>query len=174
MFAARLTDMHVCPLVNGIVPHVGGPIIGPGVPNVLIGGLPASVVGDQAICVGPPDTVLMGANNVLVSNRPLSLTISSTLSHGGSKIVMGCFTVMVNNPAGNAASAASAAAAGAAEAASAAAEAAEVMAEVTEAAERLEELQEAGNLSESEQNELAQLNEEYGETIDGLEAGGQL
>ncbi len=64
--AARLTDMHACPMVNGIVPHVGGPIIGPGSPTVLIGGLPAARVGDLATCVGPPDTIIKGAVNVLI------------------------------------------------------------------------------------------------------------
>ena len=53
-FAARLTDMHVCPMFDGPKPHVGGPVSGPGVPTVLIGSLPASVVGDLCVCVGPP------------------------------------------------------------------------------------------------------------------------
>ncbi len=64
--AARLTDMHACPMVNGIVPHVGGPIIGPGMPTVLIGGLPAAVMGDSAVCVGPPDSIVMGCPTVII------------------------------------------------------------------------------------------------------------
>ena len=64
--AARLTDMHACPMVNGIVPHVGGPIIGPGMPTVLIGGLPAAVMGDSAVCVGPPDSIIMGCPTVII------------------------------------------------------------------------------------------------------------
>ena len=62
--AARLTDMHVCPMQTPAVPpipHVGGPISGPGCPTVLIGGLPAAGIGDMAVCVGPPDTVAMGS-----------------------------------------------------------------------------------------------------------------
>ncbi len=60
-FAARITDMHVCPLVNpGGVPHVGGPVIGPGCPTVLIAGMPAAVVGDMLVCTGPPDSIVMG------------------------------------------------------------------------------------------------------------------
>ena len=55
MPASRITDMHVCPMVTGIVPHVGGPILPPGAVTVLIGGLPAARVGDMATCVGPPD-----------------------------------------------------------------------------------------------------------------------
>ncbi len=66
MPAARLTDMHACPMVTGIVPHVGGPIVGPGAPTVLIGGLPAARVGDMATCVGPPDTIVVGAPTVLI------------------------------------------------------------------------------------------------------------
>lgn len=64
--AARLTDMHVCPLFDGPKPHVGGPIVGPGSPTVLIGGLPAARVGDSAVCVGPPDSIVRGAFNVLI------------------------------------------------------------------------------------------------------------
>lgn len=64
--AARITDMHTCPLVNGIVPHVGGPILPPGSPTVLIGGLPAARVGDMATCVGPPDTIVKGMPTVLI------------------------------------------------------------------------------------------------------------
>ncbi|MEL6852552.1 MAG: PAAR domain-containing protein, partial [Bacteroidota bacterium] len=51
--AARITDMHTCPMVTVLVPHVGGPIVGPGVPTVLIANLPAAVVGDMATCTGP-------------------------------------------------------------------------------------------------------------------------
>lgn len=57
MPAARMGDMHVCPMLTGPVPHVGGPIV-MGSPTVLIGNLPAARVGDPAVCVGPPDTVL--------------------------------------------------------------------------------------------------------------------
>ena len=68
--AARLTDMHVCPLVTGVVPHVGGPIIGPGVPTVLIGGQPAAVVGDSVTCTGPPDTIAKGSATVMIGGKP--------------------------------------------------------------------------------------------------------
>jgi uncharacterized Zn-binding protein involved in type VI secretion len=67
MPAARVSDMHVCPMVTGIVPHVGGPILPPGSPTVLIGGLPAARVGDIATCVGPPDSILPpGCPTVLI------------------------------------------------------------------------------------------------------------
>jgi len=67
MPAARISDMHVCPMVTGIVPHVGGPILPPGSPTVLIGGLPAARVGDMATCVGPPDSILPpGCPTVLI------------------------------------------------------------------------------------------------------------
>ena len=55
--AARVTDMHVCPLVTGVVPHVGGPILPPGGLPTLIGSLPASRMGHMATCVGPPDLI---------------------------------------------------------------------------------------------------------------------
>lgn len=94
--AARLTDMHVCPMVTpGLppVPHVGGPVVGPGVPTVLIGQLPAAVVGDSAICAGPPDTIVMGSTTVLIGGRPAARMGDST-AHGGS-IVLGLPTVII-------------------------------------------------------------------------------
>ena len=67
MPAARVSDMHICPMVTGIVPHVGGPILPPGSPTVLIGGMPAARVGDMATCVGPPDSILPpGCPTVLI------------------------------------------------------------------------------------------------------------
>ncbi len=66
MPAARVSDMHVCPMVTGIVPHVGGPILPPGGMTVLIGKLPAARVGDMCVCVGPPDSIAMGCMTVLI------------------------------------------------------------------------------------------------------------
>jgi uncharacterized Zn-binding protein involved in type VI secretion len=65
MPAARVTDMHVCPLVTGLVPHVGGPIA-MGSTGVFIGGKPAARMGDMVTCVGPPDTIAMGCTTVLI------------------------------------------------------------------------------------------------------------
>ncbi len=64
--AARVGDMHVCPMVTGVVPHVGGPILPPGSPTVLIGGMPAARATDQATCTGPPDLIAMGCPTVLI------------------------------------------------------------------------------------------------------------
>ncbi len=91
--AARLTDMHVCPMVTGVVPHVGGPITGPGAPTVLIGGMPAAVVGDLCVCVGPPDTIAMGSGTVVIGGKPAA-RMGDTTAHGGN-IVLGCPTVMI-------------------------------------------------------------------------------
>lgn len=92
-FAARLTDMHTCPLATGPVPHVGGPVIGPGVPTVLIGKLPAAVVGDTLVCVGPPDAIVSGSSSVMIGGRPAARMGDST-AHGGT-VVLGCFTVLI-------------------------------------------------------------------------------
>jgi uncharacterized Zn-binding protein involved in type VI secretion len=92
--AARLTDMHVCPMVTGVVPHVGGPITAPGAPTVLIGGLPAARVGDLVTCVGPPDTIALGSFTVLIGGQPAA-RMGDTTAHGGS-IVLGCPTVIIN------------------------------------------------------------------------------
>lgn len=92
--AARLTDLHACPMTTpGGPPHAGGPIIGPGVPTVLIGGLPAAVVGDQAVCVGPPDAVVRGSATVMIGGRPAARLGDGT-AHGGS-ITAGCPTVLI-------------------------------------------------------------------------------
>lgn len=94
--AARLTDMHTCPMQTpGIppIPHVGGPIIGPGVPTVLIGRMPAAVVGDNLVCVGPPDTIIKGSATVLIGGKPAARMGDAT-AHGGS-IAIGNPTVLI-------------------------------------------------------------------------------
>jgi uncharacterized Zn-binding protein involved in type VI secretion len=93
MPAARLTDMHVCPMVTVLVPHVGGPIVGPGAPTVLIGAMPAARISDMAVCVGPPDVIVLGSFTVLTMSMPQA-RIGDMTAHGGS-IVLGCFTVLV-------------------------------------------------------------------------------
>lgn len=91
--AARLTDMHICPMVTGVVPHVGGPITAPGVPTVLIGSLPAAVVGDIVTCVGPPDSIVKGSTTVLIGGR-MAARMGDLTAHGG-VIVSGFPTVMI-------------------------------------------------------------------------------
>lgn len=91
--AARLTDMHVCPMVTGIVPHVGGPIAAPGAPTVLIGALPAARVSDMAVCVGPPDVIALGSFTVLIGGMPAA-RMGDMTAHGGS-IVLGLPTVLI-------------------------------------------------------------------------------
>ncbi len=91
--AARLTDMHVCPMVTGVVPHVGGPITGPGVPTVIIAGMPAAVVGDMLVCVGPPDTIAKGSATVMIGGKPAA-RMGDLTAHGGN-IVVGAPTVMI-------------------------------------------------------------------------------
>ncbi len=91
--AARTTDMHVCPMFNGPVPHVGGPIMPPCAPTVLIGAMPAARVGDMAVCVGPPDSIVKGSATVLINSMPAARMGDST-SHGG-VIVVGCPTVLI-------------------------------------------------------------------------------
>ena len=94
--AARLTDFHTCPLhTPGVIPipHVGGPVTGPGVPTVLIGGMPAAVVGDFCVCVGPPDTIAAGSATVRIGGRPAARMGDAT-AHGGS-IALGCPTVLI-------------------------------------------------------------------------------
>ncbi|WP_428232580.1 PAAR domain-containing protein [Flavobacterium sp.] len=94
--AARLTDFHECPMATpGLppIPHVGGPIIGPGAANVLIGGLPAARVGDTLACVGPPDTIIKGSATVMIDGLPAA-RLGDPTAHGGS-IVLGAFNVLI-------------------------------------------------------------------------------
>ncbi|MEA3052838.1 MAG: hypothetical protein QOG72_1741 [Sphingomonadales bacterium] len=94
--AARLTDLHVCPMLTpGVppIPHVGGPIAGPGCPTVLIGGLPAAKVGDLAVCVGPPDSIVAGSATVFVGGVPAA-RMGDACAHGGT-IAAGFPTVLI-------------------------------------------------------------------------------
>jgi len=94
--AARLTDMHECPMEDpGLppIPHVGGPIVGPGEPTVLIAGLPAARVGDMLVCVGPPDSIETGSSSVEIGGRPAARMGDKTI-HGGA-ILTGAPTVQI-------------------------------------------------------------------------------
>jgi uncharacterized Zn-binding protein involved in type VI secretion len=93
MPAARLLDMHVCPMVTVLVPHVGGPIIGPCAPTVLTGSMPQARITDMAVCVGPPDMIVLGSFTVLVSDLPAARLGDLTV-HGGT-IVVGDPTVLI-------------------------------------------------------------------------------
>ncbi len=91
--AARVGDMHVCPMVTGLVPHVGGPVIPPGCPTVLIGGMPAARAGDMATCTGPPDAIALGSMTVLIGGMPAA-RMGDMTTHGGT-ITVGCPTVQI-------------------------------------------------------------------------------
>jgi uncharacterized Zn-binding protein involved in type VI secretion len=94
--AARVGDMHICPMQTPAVvpiPHVGGPISGPGCPTVIIGGMPAAVVGDMAICTGPPDSISKGSATVFFGGKP-AVRQGDLTAHGGN-IVVGLPTVMI-------------------------------------------------------------------------------
>jgi uncharacterized Zn-binding protein involved in type VI secretion len=89
-------DMHICPMVTpGVppIPHVGGLITGPGCPTVLIGGQPAACVGDIAICVGPPDSIIQGSTTVLFGGRPAA-RMGDPTAHGGT-VLVGLPTVLI-------------------------------------------------------------------------------
>lgn len=97
--AARVGDMHVCPMVTPgtpPIPHVGGPILPPGCLTVLIGGQPAARAGDMALCVGPPDSIAMGSPTVLIGNM-MAARMGDPTVHGGA-ITLGFPTVMIDIP----------------------------------------------------------------------------
>lgn len=95
--AARMGDRTACPLSTPgtpPVPHVGGPIVAPCCWTVLIGGSPASVVGDVAVCIGPPDTIAMGSTTVMIGGKP-AVRVGDTTTHGGKVIGPGEATVLI-------------------------------------------------------------------------------
>nr|WP_235299122.1 PAAR domain-containing protein [Portibacter marinus] len=168
MFAARITDMHICPLQTPPIPipHVGGPIVQPimGKP-CLIGGLPAAGAGSLCTCVGPPDSII-ATSNVLVNNTPLA-KMGDTTAHGGT-IIIGCTTVVVGAGAMNPSAIAAKATEAAQAAADVAAQADAVMQEVQAANEEMNALLEEGNLSEAQQERLNELQGDYGDTINDM------
>jgi uncharacterized Zn-binding protein involved in type VI secretion len=91
--AARVADMHVCPMVTGVVPHVGGPILPPGGLPVLVGGMPPARVTDMCVCVGPPDVIVLGSFTVLIGKMPAA-RMGDMTAHGG-VIVLGLPTVLI-------------------------------------------------------------------------------
>ena len=94
--AARLTDFHECPMQTPAVPpvpHVGGPVVGPCEPTVLIGKLPAARVGDNLVCVGPPDVIVKGSATVMIGGMPAA-RVGDQTAHGG-EIVLGAFNVII-------------------------------------------------------------------------------
>ena len=94
--AARLTDMHTCPMQTPAwpspIPHVGGPIVGPGAATVLIGKLPAAVMGDSCVCVGPPDTIIKGSSTVMICGKPAADWLHDSPLR---QICWGCPTVII-------------------------------------------------------------------------------
>lgn len=93
--AARITDIHICPGTEEGVPHIGGPILTSGAPTVLIAGLPAAVVGDVALCVGPPDMIVQGSSTVLICGKPAARMGDATV-HGGN-IMSGAANVIIGD-----------------------------------------------------------------------------
>ena len=93
MPASRVGDMHVCPMVTVLVPHVGGPVLPPGGLTVLIGGMPAARVGDMAVCVGPPDVIVLGSFTVLIAGQPAA-RLGDLTAHGGT-LILGLPTVLI-------------------------------------------------------------------------------
>jgi uncharacterized Zn-binding protein involved in type VI secretion len=101
--AARLTDPHLCPQQTPgtpPVPHTPSPtpIVGPAAATVLIGGLPAAVVGSIAMCAAPTpldsmDAIVQGSATVLIGGLSAARAGDAT-AHGGS-ITVGCPTVLI-------------------------------------------------------------------------------
>lgn len=93
LMAARVGDPHICPMIDGVKPHVGGPILGPGVPTVMIAGMPAAIVTDKCTCAGAPDVIAKGSATVLIGGKP-AVRMMDLTAHGG-MIIMGCPTVTI-------------------------------------------------------------------------------
>lgn len=91
--AARILDLHVCPLLTAGIAHVGGPVLPPGEPTVLIGKIPAARLGDQLACIGPPDTIV-GASATVMIGKAYAARLGDPTAHGGA-VVAGCPTVLI-------------------------------------------------------------------------------
>lgn len=91
--AARITDMHTCPMTTGSVPHVGGPLLPGSNTSVMIGGLPASIVGDSCVCAGPTDALTAGSSSVFIAGSP-TVRMGDATAHGG-VVAAGCPTVII-------------------------------------------------------------------------------
>ena len=87
--------MHICPMVTGMIPHIGGPIIGPGCPGVKINGKPVSLIGDICTCSGPPDVVAQGHSGVFVNGTPI--VVHNCLTAHGGIIPMGESGVIISS-----------------------------------------------------------------------------
>jgi uncharacterized Zn-binding protein involved in type VI secretion len=76
-----------------------GTITGPGVSTVLIGGMPAAVMGDMHACAFPPPAshpstpFAKGSGNVLIGNRP-AVRIGDTAGCGA-PVIVGASTVLI-------------------------------------------------------------------------------
>jgi len=93
--AACIGDQHICPMVTVLVPHVGGPLTPVGPHTVLIGGRPAAIAGDLAICAtGPPAQIVRGSASVLIDGKPAA-RVGDTTAHGGAIVGPGCPTVII-------------------------------------------------------------------------------
>jgi uncharacterized Zn-binding protein involved in type VI secretion len=95
--AAVIGDMHTCPMVTPAVPpvpHVGGPILPPGCPTVMIAYRPAAVATGMCVCVGPPDTIAKGSATVMIGNMPAA-RVGDQTAHGGVIVGPGAPTVMI-------------------------------------------------------------------------------
>ncbi|NJO56255.1 MAG: hypothetical protein HC834_07810 [Rhodospirillales bacterium] len=91
--AARIGDMHVCPMSDGPKPHLGGPVLPPCAVTVLTGGIPQARIGDLCTCVGPPDVIVQGSPTVLVMGSPAA-RLGDATAHGG-RIIIGMPTVLI-------------------------------------------------------------------------------
>ena len=95
--AARVGDVHTCPLCSPN-PHVGGPVLPPGKPTVLIGGMPAATVLNMCTCAGPPDMIVQGSATVFINGMPAA-RMGDMTAHGG-RIISGCMTVLIGDAGG--------------------------------------------------------------------------
>ena len=93
MPAARVFDLHLCTKTTGPIPHVGGPILGPGAKTVKIGGWSAALVGDKALCIGPPDSLKQGSETVKIEGKKAVRLGDST--YNGGFVMFGMHTVLI-------------------------------------------------------------------------------
>ena len=79
---ATVGSMHMCPMCSGYIPHIGGPVTGPGMPGVTINGQAVAVMGDMCTCIGPPDVIVQGCPGITINGVPVA-SVGCMTAHGG-------------------------------------------------------------------------------------------
>lgn len=74
-------DLHLCPLVSGVSPHIGGKVRPSSHRSVLICGSPAAANGDLIIEAGASNIIVGGSSTVFFNGHPAA-RLGDITAHG--------------------------------------------------------------------------------------------